>query len=270
MGVLNVTPDSFSDGGRHDSPERALAHAQAMVAQGADLIDIGGESTRPGAAPVDVESELSRVIPVVEAVADHAAVSIDTRHAEVAEAAVRHGAQMINDVSGRLGPVAARLGCDWVCMHMAGEPGHMQDRPDYDDVMAEVIEFLVPRAERALSDGAREVWIDPGFGFGKTQAHNLELLNRLAELVATGFPVAVGTSRKSTLGAVTARSDAGAQAGSGHSEPTDTDDRREASIASAVWAVSQGATMVRAHDVRAHVTAVRLMNERDLNHETAA
>jgi len=240
MGVLNVTPDSFSDGGRWLDTGAAVAHGRAMVDEGADVVDVGGESTRPGAAAVPADEELRRVLPVVEALAPHVRVSIDTRKAAVATAALAAGATLVNDVSATLAPVAAAGGAGWVAMHMKGEPRTMQQSPTYDDVVAEVKAFLV---ERAAASGVDEVWIDPGIGFGKTLEHNLLLLRHLADLVATGYPVVIGTSRKSFLGRLTG--------GAG------VDDRVEASVATAAWAVSQGAAMVRVHDVRETVAAVR-------------
>ncbi|MDQ4070823.1 MAG: dihydropteroate synthase [Actinomycetota bacterium] len=244
MGVLNVTPDSFSDGGRWLDRDAAVAHGLRMVEEGADIIDVGGESTRPGAQAVPLGEELRRVLPVIEALATHTRVSVDTRKAEVAEAAIAAGATLVNDVSASLAPVAAQAGpgVGWVAMHMRGEPQTMQHDPTYDDVVAEVREFLV---ERASSSGVEEVWIDPGIGFGKTMEHNLALLAHLDALVATGFPVVVGTSRKSFLGRLTG----GAPA----------DDRVEASVATAAWALAQGAGMVRVHDVRPTVEAARLL-----------
>ena len=247
MGVLNVTPDSFSDGGRWLDPDAAVAHGLAMVAEGADVVDVGGESTRPGADPVPVDEELARVLPVVEALASHVRVSIDTRKAEVAEAAIAAGATLVNDVSASLAPVAAAAGVGWVVMHMKGDPRTMQDSPAYDDVVAEVRAFLVQRASAA---GVEEVWIDPGIGFGKTLEHNLALLAHLGDLVATGFPVVVGTSRKSFLGRLTATPDG---------RPAPVDDRVEASVATAAWALHAGAAMVRVHDVRQTVEAARLL-----------
>ena len=240
MGVLNVTPDSFSDGGRWLDTGAAVAHGLTMIEEGADLVDVGGESTRPGAAAVPVDEELRRVIPVIEALAPHTRVSIDTRKAEVAEAALAAGATLVNDVSASLAPVAAAANAGWVAMHMKGEPRTMQQSPTYDDVVAEVTAFLV---ERAAAAGVDEVWIDPGIGFGKTMEHNLLLLRHLDRLVATGYPVVVGTSRKSFLGRLT-----------GGAPP---DDRVEASVATAAWAISQGASMVRVHDVRETVAAAR-------------
>ena len=244
MGVLNVTPDSFSDGGRWLDPGAAMAHGLQMVDDGADVVDVGGESTRPGAEPVALDEELRRVLPVVEALAPHVRVSIDTRKAEVAEAALAAGATLVNDVSATLAPVAAAAGpgVGWVAMHMQGDPRTMQDDPTYGDVVAEVRDFLLDRAATA---GVAEVWIDPGIGFGKTLEHNLALLASLDRLVATGYPVVVGTSRKGFLGRLTGGAGA--------------DDRLEASVATAAWALAQGAAMVRVHDVRPTVAAVRLL-----------
>ncbi|MDQ4090834.1 MAG: dihydropteroate synthase [Actinomycetota bacterium] len=242
MGVLNVTPDSFSDGGRWLDAGAAVEHGLQMVQEGADVIDVGGESTRPGADPVDTDEELRRVLPVIEALAPHTRVSIDTRKADVAREAVAAGASLVNDVSATLAPVARAAGAGWVAMHMQGDPRTMQQAPAYVDVVAEITAFLVERAEAA---GVDEVWIDPGIGFGKTMEHNLALLAHLDQLVATGFPVVVGTSRKSFLGRLT-----------GGAEP---EDRVEASVATAAWALSQGAGMVRVHDVAPTVAAVRLL-----------
>jgi dihydropteroate synthase len=250
MGVVNVTPDSFSDGGRYLDQAAALAHARALVAQGADWIDVGGESTRPGAEPVPEDEELRRVLPVVAALAaDGVPTSIDTRKAAVAAAAVHAGARMVNDVTARLGNVAAASGAAFVAMHMQGEPGTMQVDPRYDDVVAEVRDQLVARADAARAAGVAEVWIDPGIGFGKTLAHNLDLLANLDVLVATGYPVLVGTSRKTMLGTLAARADPA------RAVPP-PGDRLEGSLATAVWAALQGAAMVRVHDVAATCTAL--------------
>jgi dihydropteroate synthase len=249
MGVLNVTPDSFSDGGRFVDPDAAVAHGRALRAQGAAWVDVGGESTRPGASPVDPAVEVARVVPVVEALAaESIPTSVDTRRPEVARAAVAAGAGMINDVSASLGDLAAELGVAWVAMHMQGEPATMQDAPRYHDVVAEVRDHLADRAERALAAGVPEVWIDPGIGFGKTDAHNLALLAGLHHLVATGHPVVVGTSRKGFLGRLLATSD-------GSADPAPLDDRLEGSLATATWAMAQGVRMIRAHDVRPTVEA---------------
>ncbi|MEA2901750.1 MAG: dihydropteroate synthase [Actinomycetota bacterium] len=246
-----MTPDSFSDGGRWLDPDAAVARGLAMVAEGADVVDVGGESTRPGADPVAEDEERRRVLPVVAALAPHVRVSIDTRRAAVAEQAVAAGATLVNDVSASLWPVAAAAGpgVGWVAMHMRGEPRTMQQAPVYDDVVAEVRAFLVERASTARDAGVEEVWIDPGIGFGKTVAHNLALLRATRSLAATGWPVLVGASRKTFLGLVTAEGGV----------PTTADDRLEASLAAAVWTLEQGASMVRVHDVRPTVQAVRLL-----------
>ncbi len=262
MGILNVTPDSFSDGGRFLDHVAALEHGRQLIDEGASIVDVGGESTRPGAVPVGVDEELARVLPVVAGLADDVRVSIDTRHEAVARAAVASGASMVNDVSAGLGGVAAELGVGWVVMHMLGDPRTMQDEPRYDDVVAEVRDFLVGRAERAADLGVSEVWIDPGIGFGKDTAHNLELLARIDELVSTGWPVVVGVSRKRFLGVLTAASDAGPGSvphHDGNVRATPVDDRREGSVAVAAWAYSRGVGMVRAHDVRATVRAARVV-----------
>jgi dihydropteroate synthase len=247
MGILNVTPDSFSDGGRYLDPEAAVAHGLSMAADGASVVDVGGESTRPGATPVDAAEERRRVLPVIAALAPHVRVSIDTRHASVAEAAIEAGATLVNDVSASLFPVAAAHGVGWVAMHMQGDPATMQDAPRYGDVVGEVRAHLLERAEQARAAGVEEVWVDPGIGFGKTVEHNLALLRRIGELVESGFPVVVGTSRKGFLGTLTG----GAP----------VDDRLEASLATAVVAAANGAAMVRVHDVLPHVHAMRIVGE---------
>jgi dihydropteroate synthase len=252
MGIVNVTPDSFSDGGRFLDPEAAISHGLGLLAEGASVLDVGGESTRPGATPVTVDEELHRVLPVVEALADHGRVSIDTRKAEVARAAVAAGATLINDITAELWPLAAELGVGWVAMHMRGEPGTMQQEPRYDDVVAEVCAFLEERATLARNAGVREIWVDPGIGFGKTAEHNLALLARLDRVVELGWPVLVGTSRKMTLGRLLAASD-------GVDGVVPPDDRLAGSIATEVWAMHRGAAMVRAHDVRAAVQAARVV-----------
>jgi dihydropteroate synthase len=275
MGVLNVTPDSFSDGGRWFTADAAIAHGRTLVDEGADVVDVGGESTRPGATPVSEAEELRRILPVIEALAPDVRVSVDTRHAGVARAAVAAGATLINDVSASLHEVAAETGAGWVAMHMRGEPATMQAdiRYEADDVVGAVRGFLDERAAVARAAGVGEVWVDPGIGFGKTRAHNLALLRHLDAIVALGHPVVVGTSRKSFLGALTARSDATAAGrdsrgnpvatvrGAG-AEPTPADDRLEASVATATWAFAFGARMVRAHDVRATVHAAKVVGPR--------
>jgi len=247
MGVLNVTPDSFSDGGRWLDPAAAVAHGRAMAAAGAAVVDVGGESTRPGAAPVPEAEELRRVLPVVAALAPEVRVSIDTTKPAVARAAVAAGATLVNDVSASsaLAEMAAAAGVGWVAMHRRGQPATMQVDPWYTDVVAEVRAFLVERAEAGRAAGVGEVWVDPGIGFGKTAAHNLALLAGLGSLVACGWPVLVGTSRKAFLGPL-----------SGGAPPAE---RLAGSLATAVSAMVQGAAMVRVHDVAATVQAARLV-----------
>jgi dihydropteroate synthase len=254
MGILNVTPDSFFDGGEWFESERAIMRAHEMIEEGADVIDVGGESTRPRAEPVPAAEELRRVLPVIEALAGSVRLSIDTTKAEVAEAAVGAGASLINDVSATLWPVAARCGVGWVAMHRQGNAATMQLDPHYDDVVAEVSAMLVDRANRASQAGLSEVWIDPGIGFGKTVAHNLSLLHHLPELVAGAAElgcagVLVGTSRKWFLGMLAAGPDG---------QPAPPAERAEGSLATAVAAMVAGAGIVRVHDVPAAVQAARL------------
>jgi dihydropteroate synthase len=243
MGVLNVTPDSFSDGGAFLEPAAALAHAERMAAEGADLVDVGGESTRPGAMPVAETEELRRVIPVIEQLVDRSVIplSIDTSKAAVARAATAAGAAFVNDVTAlRADPemvgVVATAGVDVCLMHMLGEPRTMQENPRYDDVVAEVRAFLEERLGFAVRAGIQEerVWLDPGIGFGKTLEHNLALLRRLDEIVAIGRPVVIGTSRKRFLGALTQRGE---------------QDRVAGTVAANVLAFERGAAMFRVHDV---------------------
>ena len=253
MGVVNVTPDSFSDGGRLASLEAALAHALALDADGADILDIGGESTRPGAEPVSVAEEIERTLPLLNALRPRTTrrLSIDTCKPEVAEAAVRAGADIWNDVTALGTPgaadLAAELGCGVVLMHMQGEPRTMQAAPHYDDVLAEVCAFLEARAEAALSAGvARErIWLDPGIGFGKTLEHNLALLSGLPALVALGFPVLLGASRKRFIAALDPLA-------------TDADDRLGGSLAAALHGARSGVAAVRVHDVRETVQALAI------------
>jgi len=251
MGVLNVTPDSFFDGGRFLQLGRAIEHAQGMIDAGAAIIDVGGESTRPGAEMVSVEEELRRVIPVVEqlARAGRVIVSVDTSSPEVMLAAVAAGASLINDVRGLQRPgamaVAAGSGCAVCVMHMQGEPQTMQRRPQYTDVVAEVKHYLQGRiaACEAAGIGRDRIVIDPGFGFGKTVAHNLALVRQLPDLVALRLPVLMGMSRKSTIAAITGRPD---------------DNQLAGSIALAVAAVLRGASIIRAHDVAETVDALKI------------
>jgi dihydropteroate synthase len=250
MGILNVTPDSFSDGGRFFETDRAIARGRAMIDEGADVVDVGGESTRPGARPVGADEELRRVIPVVEALVGEARVSVDTTKEAVARAAVDAGASLINDVSASLWPVAAERGVGWVAMHRQGTPTTMQVDPHYDDVVAEVVDFLVDRAGAATDSGVAEVWIDPGIGFGKTTGHNLELLAAIPTMTATGYPVLVGTSRKRFIGALTATRSG---------EPDPVEERLPGSLATATLAMQSGAGMVRVHDVAPTVQAATLV-----------
>ena len=251
MGVVNVTPDSFSDGGRYTAPGAALAHARRLLDEGADLLDLGGESTRPGSQPVPADEQWRRIGPVVEALAgeDRALISVDTSSASVAERALLAGAHVVNDVTARGDPamaaVVATAGAGLVLMHMRGTPADMQRDPRYADAPAEVATFLGDRLAAAASAGiARDrVALDPGIGFGKTPRHNLELVARLETLVALDRPVLVGTSRKSFIGQVL---------------DLPVDQRLEGSLSSAAVAVFLGARIVRAHDVAATVRAVRV------------
>lgn len=252
MGVLNVTPDSFSDGGRYFDPASAIGHARDMIEAGADLIDIGGESTRPGADPVSVDEELRRVIPVVTEVAGMAGalVSIDTTKAEVARRAVGAGAAVVNDVSGLgfdpdMAGVVAETGAGLVIMHMLGTPKTMQRNPVYGDLLGEIAESLAAALARAAESGVRRdaVVLDPGIGFGKTFWHNWQILAGLGRLAALGRPLMVGTSRKRFLRELVGREAA---------------DLEAATVASCVAAVLAGARILRVHDVRSHVVAVRV------------
>ena len=251
MGILNVTPDSFSDGGRFDSPDSALRQAEAMAAEGAAIIDVGGESTRPGSSGVGAQEELDRVIPVIEALRSitDLPISIDTSKDVVMRESVSAGAAMINDVCALRADGALQAVADLqvpVClMHMLGEPRTMQQDPHYDDVVGEVSAFLDFRIEACVAAGLAEdlIVVDPGFGFGKTRAHNVEMLANLRQLRVRGRPVLVGISRKTTLGELTQRG---------------IEERMPASIAAAVVAVMHGADIVRAHDVGATVDALKV------------
>jgi dihydropteroate synthase len=260
MGVLNVTPDSFYDGGRYLDHDAAIRRALEMIDQGADVIDVGGESTRPGAGPVAADEECRRVIPVIEAIADSTRVSVDTSKPEVARAAIAAGATLVNDVSSSLSGVAAEASVGIVLMHMAGTPMTMQRSPRYDDVVAEVFAYLRDAAAQARRDGVVEIYVDPGIGFGKNLADNLALLRALPALVDDGVPVLVGTSRKSMLGRIATRP------GSTLLGP---EERFEASVATAAWSIACGAAMVRAHDVKATAMAAQLAGESVGAHSTA-
>ncbi len=251
MGVLNVTPDSFSDGGRFSSLDAAITQAEMMIESGVDIIDIGGESTRPGAPPVPVEEELRRVMPVIYALRDAGKpLSIDTRRPEVMREAIEAGADMINDISGFRAEGSLRLLRDSDCalciMHMQGEPQTMQQAPAYEDVCADVTAFLAQQAAAAVEAGIsrQRLCVDPGFGFGKTLAHNLDLLARVGEIQqALGLPLLAGLSRKSMIAKLTGKPDA---------------DRTAGSLAAALFAASQGARIVRVHDVAQTVDALRV------------
>ena len=259
MGVLNVTCDSFSDGGLYMDYETAVRRGRQMVAEGVDVVDVGGESPRPGASAVAPDEELRRVVPVIEALAGEVRVSIDTAKASVAHAALAAGATLLNDVSSSLAAVAAEHGAGFVAMHCKGTPADMQLDPRYDDVVGEVRQFLERCVTNARAAGVTEVYIDPGIGFGKSVRHNLQLLAALPELVATGVPVLVGTSRKSFIGHLGAGGSPDGRVG--EVPPLGAHDRLDGSLASAVWAMACGAAVVRVHDVAATVQAARLFGE---------
>ena len=251
MGIVNVTPDSFSDGGRHDTVEAAVAHGLRLAREGADVLDVGGESTRPGAEAVSLADELARVVPVIERLARETSlpISVDTSKPEVMRAAVAAGAGMINDVyalhrEGAL-DAAAALGVPVVLMHMLGEPRGMQDAPHYDDVVSDVHRFLAERLFACEMAGIpkKNLAVDPGFGFGKTLDHNLRLLRQLSRLADLGVPVLAGLSRKRSLGEITGRG---------------VDERVHASVAAAVLAAEYGARIIRVHDVAATVDAMKV------------
>ena len=251
MGVLNVTPDSFSDGGEWFSFEDAVAHGRELAGQGAKILDVGGESTRPGAEPVSEAEELRRVVGVIEALDGAAQLSIDTSKLAVAQAALEAGATYVNDVTAfrndpGLAALVAERGCECCLMHMLGEPRTMQDDPRYDDVVDDVRAFLEERVEFAVREGVREerIMVDPGIGFGKTLDHNLELLRRLDRIATIGFPVVIGTSRKSFLGRLTGRED--------------PHDRVAATVATNVLALERGATVFRVHDVAETADALKV------------
>jgi dihydropteroate synthase len=253
MGIVNVTPDSFSDGGEWFERDAAIAHGLELATEGASILDVGGESTRPFAEPVPAEEELARVVPVVAALAQAAAaqVSVDTMKLEVARAALEAGATYVNDVTAfrhapEIAGLVAERGCDCCLMHMLGEPRTMQVDPRYDDVVSEVKAFLEERAAFAVGEGIAEerIMVDPGIGFGKTLEHNLALLRRLDELVALGFPVLIGTSRKAFLGRLVGRED--------------PHERVAATVATNVLALERGASVFRVHDVAATADALKV------------
>ena len=254
MGVVNVTPDSFSDGGRFLDAAAALAHAWRLIAEGADRLDIGGESTRPGAEPVSEQEEIARVVPLIEAIRRESDVriSVDTMKPAVARAAVSAGAFMWNDITALTwsedsAQVAAGLGCEVCLMHMQGDPRTMQADPRYDDVVEEVCSFMLGRVAAAAEAGVsgERIWLDPGIGFGKRPEHNLDLLRRLDRLVGTGFPVLLGVSRKPFIRAI-------------DETAAEADDRLGGSLAGALWGASQGVAAIRVHDVRETVQALKV------------
>jgi len=250
MGIVNVTPDSFSDGGLFLDAEAAITHGRELAEQGAEILDVGGESTRPGAEEVSADEELVRVVPVIRGLADVATVSVDTSKLAVAEAALDAGALIVNDVTAlrhdsEIGVLCAERGVGLVLMHMQGEPRTMQENPVYEDVVDDVKAFLAARLEVAVDAGVAEerVWLDPGIGFGKTLEHNLELLRRLGELRELGRPLVVGTSRKSFIGKV---------------DGSDVGNRLGGTIASSVLAAVEGADVLRVHDVAETAQAVAM------------
>ena len=254
MGVVNVTPDSFSDGGRFLDARAALDHARRLIAEGADMIDVGGESTRPGAAPVDEAEEIARVVPLIGQIRTESGVrvSIDTMKPAVARAAVAAGADLWNDITA-LGwspdspAVAADLGCEVALMHMQGDPRTMQKDPRYADVVGEVGAFLEARAQSAMAAGVApgRIWLDPGIGFGKGPGHNLELLRHLDRLVGAGFPVLLGVSRKRFIRSIDGTA-------------VETADRLGGSLAAALWGVAHGVKALRVHDVRETIQALKV------------
>ncbi len=250
MGVVNVTPDSFSDGGLYLDAEAAIAHGRELAEQGAAILDVGGESTRPGAEEVGAEEELARVEPVVAGLAGTATVSIDTSKAAVARAALDAGASIVNDVTAlrhdpEVGTACADRGAGLILMHMQGDPRTMQENPSYDDVVDDVKAFLAERLEAALDAGVAEelIWLDPGIGFGKNLGHNLELLRRLGELRELGRPLVIGTSRKSFLGKI---------------DGSPVEDRLGGTIASSILAAAEGADVLRVHDIAEAAQAAKV------------
>jgi len=257
MGILNVTPDSFSDGGRHETLEAAVKQALCLLDEGADILDIGGESTRPGAVEVDVQEEIRRTVPVIKALREATRdfdmdplISIDTRKPDVAEAAILAGADIWNDVSAlgfdaRSPALAAELACPVILMHAQGSPETMQDNPSYDDPVEEIKSWLAVQVEKAVQLGVDPdlITLDPGIGFGKRHTDNLAIFNRLAEIKALGFPILMGASRKSFIGQI---------------DGSNADDRLGGSLAAALWCAQAGAEMLRVHDVAETVQAVKV------------
>ncbi|MEO8168033.1 MAG: dihydropteroate synthase, partial [bacterium] len=250
MGILNVTPDSFSDGGKYLDPADAVSRALQMIDEGADFIDVGGESTRPGAGPVPLAEELNRVLPVISALAGKTdtPISVDTYKPQVAMSALDAGAVIVNDISGMafddaLAKLAREMGASIVLMHMKGEPRTMQNNPAYDNLWQEVIDYLQQRIEHVRSSGLKQIIIDPGIGFGKRPEHNLEILKNLSNLKPLGYPILIGASRKSFIGKVL---------------DLQAEDRLEGSLAAAVVSVMNGASIVRVHDVKETKRAVAI------------
>ncbi|MDA8277421.1 MAG: dihydropteroate synthase [Actinomycetota bacterium] len=241
VGILNVTPDSFSDGGRYFDPSIAVAKGLELFSDGAQIVDVGGESTRPGATPISIEEEIRRVVPVIEELSRYGRVSIDTFKAEVAVAAIAAGASQINDISSTLFDVAAQYGVGWVAMHMKGTPTNMQKNPTYEDVVDEVLSYLDKKVAIARRLGIEEIYVDPGIGFGKTMDHNLQLLAALPRFTNLGAPVYIGTSRKGFLGKLIGEVE-GVDAA-----PTD---RIEGNLATVAWSISNGVSALRVHDVK--------------------
>lgn len=249
MGILNVTPDSFSDGGLFLNQEAAVARVEEMIAEGADMIDIGGESTRPGSKPIPAEEELRHILPVIEALASkvHMPLSIDTTKPEVAEECLKHGVRILNDISGlrneRMIGVAAQHDATVIIMHMQGTPETMQINPQYADVVAEIKQYLAAQAEKAKRAGIKNIIIDPGIGFGKTVEHNLTIIKHLAEFKELGYPLLVGTSRKGFIGKILNR---------------ETKDRLAGTLATVAACILNGADIIRAHDIKECGDAVKI------------
>jgi len=278
MGIINVTPDSFYPDSRARGVDDAVEMGKQMIAEGAVVLDVGGESTRPGADPVDIDTELERVIPTIEGLVGPAAeagvrLSVDTRNAPTARLAVEAGAQIINDISANLASVAAETGAAWIAMHMQGVPMNMQNSPRYDDVVAEILAHLIAAAEGAEAMGVTEVFIDPGIGFGKNDRHNRLLIAALDRFVETRWPVVLGVSRKGFIGRAHARSDAGLTletAKVDELDMVDAADRLEGSLAIAVWGMQAGAALIRVHDVLPTVQATQVVGAATINQKAHA
>lgn len=255
MGILNTTPDSFSDGGRWGTVERAVAHAEQMLLDGAHIIDVGGESSRPGAEAISQDEEMRRVLPVIERLAGRCVMSIDTAKPDVADAALHAGAHVVNDITASLEDVAGAHGAGWIAMHMQGKPRTMQTDPTYTNVVEEISLSLAEYTARGKAAGVARMWLDPGIGFGKTENHNLNLLRDLEKLANVGPELVLGVSRKRIIGQIHALSDRIAPG-----KPVGVEDRLEGSVLAAVWSWRLGAHIVRVHDVRASAAAARLLS----------